>query len=105
MGIAYRQTRRALEHEPRMGGLFSGSYLRHLRDWHIVVADYLTTVHKDDAAGFKAWTNRTRVYLTERKYGEVVGNYCNALEEHGDFVRRYAFLYLHRSESTNKSPA
>jgi hypothetical protein len=94
MGTAYRQTLRTLEQEPRMRGLFSSSYLRHLRDWHIVVADYLTTVHKDDAAGFKAWKNRTRVYLTERKYGEVVENYCRALEKHSDFVRRYSFLYL-----------
>ena len=94
MGAAYRQTRWALEHEPRMRKLFSSSYLRHLRDWHVVVVDYLTTVHKGDAAGFKAWKNRTRAFLTERKYGEVVGNYCTALEVHGGFVRRYSFLYL-----------
>ncbi len=94
MGTAYRQTRRALELEPRMRELFSSSYLRHLRDWHVVVADYLTTVPKDDAAEFKAWKDRTKIYLTGRKYGEVVGNYCTALELHGDFVRRYSFLYL-----------
>jgi hypothetical protein len=94
MGTAYRQTRRALEHEPQMQRLFSESYLRHLRDWHVVVADYLTTVPEAGAAEFKAWKDRTRTYLTERKYGEVVKNYCKALEEHGDFVRRYSFLYL-----------
>ena len=95
MDTAYRQTRRALEREPRMRLLFSSSYLRHLRDWHVVVADYLTTVRgKAEAAQFKAWKKRTQAYLTERKYGEVVKNYCTALEEHGDFVRRYSFLYL-----------
>jgi hypothetical protein len=94
MGTAYRETRRAMEHESRMQRLFSSSYLRHLRDWHVVVADYLTTVPKADAAEFKTWKNRTRAYLIERKYGDVAGNYCKALEEHGDFVRRYSFLYL-----------
>jgi hypothetical protein len=95
MGTAYRQTRRALEREPRIRRLFSRSYLRHLRDWHVVVADYLITVHgKAEAAEFKVWKKRTQAYLTERKYGEVVKNYCTALEEHGDFVRRYSFLYL-----------
>ncbi len=94
MDTAYRQTRRALENEPRMRRLFSESYLRHLRDWHVVVADYLTTVPEANAAAFNAWKGRTRAYLTERKYGEVVENYCKALEKHGDFVRRYSFFYL-----------
>jgi hypothetical protein len=94
MGAAYRQTRRALENDPLMRRLFSRSYLRHLHDWHAVVADYLSSVLEDDAAGFKAWKERTRAYLRERKYREVVGNYCTALEKHGDFVRRYSFLYL-----------
>jgi hypothetical protein len=104
MGIAYRQTRRALEEEPRMRQLFSRSYLRHLHDWHVVVTDYLTTVPGNDAAEFKAWKDRTKAYLTERKYGEVVGNYCTALEKHGDFVRRYSFLYLPpQPQSTERS--
>jgi len=96
MGTAYRQARRALDAEPRMRELFSSSYLRHLRDWHAVVADYLTTVPEAGGAEFTAWKKRAQVYLTERKYGEVVGNYCTALEKHGDFVRRYSFLYLPR---------
>jgi hypothetical protein len=104
MGMAYRQTRRALEEDPRMQRLFSRSYRRHLQDWHVVVADYLTTVHEGDAAEFKAWKERTQAYLTERKYGEVVGNYCTALEKHGDFVRRYSFLYLPpHPQSTERS--
>jgi hypothetical protein len=94
MGTAYRQTRRALENEPRMRRLFSGSYLRHLQDWHVVVADYLTTVPEGDAAEFNAWKDRTQAYLTIRKYGDVVENYCRALEKHSDFIRRYSFLYL-----------
>jgi hypothetical protein len=94
MGTAYHQTRRALENEPRVRRLFSKSYLRHLRDWHVVVADYLTTVHEGDAAEFKGWKDRTEAWLTERKYGEIVLNYCRALEKHSDFVRRYSFLYL-----------
>jgi tetratricopeptide (TPR) repeat protein len=94
MGRAYHQTRRALESETQMRRLFSMSYLRHLRDWHAVVADYLVTVPEGDAAEFKAWKNRTEVYLTERKYDKIVENYCRALEKHSDFVRRYSFLYL-----------
>jgi tetratricopeptide (TPR) repeat protein len=94
MGTAYRQTRRALEEDPRMRRLFSTSYLRHLRDWHVVVADYLTTVHEGDAAEFKAWKDRTEAYLTERNYDKIAENYCRALEKHSDFVRRYSFLYL-----------
>jgi hypothetical protein len=94
MGTAYRQTRWALEHEPSLRRLFSRSYLRHLRAWHVVVADYLTTVHNAGATGFKAWKDRTQAYLTGRKHTEVVENYCKALKEHGGFVRRYSFLYL-----------
>jgi hypothetical protein len=58
------------------------------------VADYLVTVPEGDAAEFKAWKNRTEVYLTERKYDKIVENYCRALEKHSDFVQRYSFLYL-----------
>jgi len=47
-----------------------------------------------DAAGFKAWKERTQAYLTGRNYGKIVENYCRALEKHSDFVRRYSFLYL-----------
>lgn len=94
MGRAYRQTRRTLENDPQMQRLFSRSYLRHLRDWHAVVADYLTAVPEGDAAEFQAWRDRTEAYLTERKYDEIVENYCRALEKHSDFVRRYPFLYL-----------
>jgi hypothetical protein len=105
MGTAYRQTRRALENEPGMRRLFSESYLRHLRDWQVIVADYLITVRERDAPDFKAWKHRTQAYLTERNYGEVVGNYCKALEKHGDFVRRYSFLYLPPpSQSSEPSP-
>jgi hypothetical protein len=51
-------------------------------------------VREADAAGFKAWKERTQAYLTGRNYGKIVENYCRALEKHSDFVRRYAFLYL-----------
>ena len=94
MGRAYCQTFLALEGEPRLRELFSASYLRHLRDWHVVVSDYLRTVTEGDTGGFNAWKSRTQAYLTERKYGEVVENYCRALEKHSDFVRRYSFLYV-----------
>jgi len=94
MGAAYRQTRRALEEEPRMRRFFSMSYLRHMRDWHVVVADYLTNVPEGDAAEFQAWKDRTAAYLTERNYDKIVENFRRALEKHSDFVRRYSFLYL-----------
>jgi hypothetical protein len=94
MGIAYRQTRLALENDPRMRRLFSMSYLRHMRDWHAVAADYLATVPEGDAAAFQAWKDRTQAYLTERNYDKIAENYCRALEKHSDFVRRYSFLYL-----------
>jgi hypothetical protein len=94
MAIAYRRTSQALEGDPNVRRLFSKSYLTHLRDWNVVVTDYLATVPEGDAAEFKAWKHRTQAYLTERKYGKVVENYCRALEKHGDFVRRYSFLYL-----------
>ena len=95
MGTAYRKTRRALESDPRMGRLFSKSYLRHLRDWQVVVVDYLTTVREGEESDFAAWKDRTRAYLAERNYpDELLVNYCRALEKHSDFVRRYSFLYL-----------
>jgi hypothetical protein len=104
MGAAYRETCRALEEEPQMWQLFSGSYRRHLRDWHVVVADYLTNVHEAKAAEFKAWKNRTQAYLTERNYDKIVENYCTALEKHGDFVRRYSFLYLPPQSQSRERP-
>ena len=93
MALAYRRTTQALARDAKVRGLFSKSYLRHLRDWNAVVADYLGAC--EDAGQLAAWKTRTRAYLTVRKYlEEVVENYCTALEKHGDFVRRYWFLYL-----------
>lgn len=94
VAMAYRRTSHALQRDPEMRRLFSKSYRTHLRDWHAVVADYLTNVREADAAGFKAWKERTQAYLTRRNYGKIVENYCRALEKHSDFVRRYSFLYL-----------
>jgi hypothetical protein len=93
MAIAYRRTRQALERNPKARRLFSKPYLRHLRDWNAVVADYLRA--GDGVTQLAAWKTRTQVYLTARRYiSEVVENYCKALEKHGDFVRRYSFLFL-----------
>jgi hypothetical protein len=93
MAIAYRRTRQALERNPQARRLFSKSYLRHLRDWNAIVADYLRS--GDGATDLAAWKTRTQAYLSARRYiSEVVENYCKALEKHGDFVRRYWFLYL-----------
>jgi hypothetical protein len=93
MKMAYWRTRQTLEGDPIVRRLFSKSYLRHLRDWHIVVVDYLNSVQVE--AQFAGWKIRTRAYLAKRNYlDEVIDNYCTALEKHGDFVRRYHFLYL-----------
>jgi hypothetical protein len=94
IAIAYRRTSQAIQRDPRMRQFFSKSYLTHLRDWHVVVADYLATVREGDTAQFKSWKERTQAYLTARNYGKIVENYCRALEKHSDFVRRYSFLYL-----------
>jgi hypothetical protein len=92
MEIAYRRTRQALERDPKVRRLFSKSYLRHLRDWNEIVADYLGAC--DDAAQLAEWKTRTEAWLARRKYDEeVIKNYLTALEKHGDVVRRYAFLY------------
>jgi len=97
MAIAYRCTRQALERHPKARRLFSKPYLRHLRDWNAIVADYLRA--GDDATQLAAWKIRTRAYLTARRYlSEVVENYCKALDKHGDFVRRYSFLYLEQGD-------
>jgi hypothetical protein len=98
MAVAYRRTRQALVRNPKVRRLFSKPYLRHLRDWNAIVADYLRV--GDDAAQMATWKTRTQVFLTARRYiSEVVENYCKALEKHGDFVRRYSFLYLEQSGS------
>jgi hypothetical protein len=90
--IAYTRTGRALEHDPKVRRLFSKSYLRRLRDWNIVVADYLGAC--DDAAQLAKWKARTQTWLLQRKYDEeIVRNYLTALEKHGDVAKRYAFLY------------
>jgi hypothetical protein len=95
MTTACQQTRRALAGDPRLARLFSPDYLRHLRDWHTVAADYLNSVRLANEADFAAWQERTQAYLAERNYsGDLLVNYCRALEKHSDFVRRYSFLYL-----------
>lgn len=92
MALAYRRTSQALARDPKVRRLFSKSYLMQLRDWNAVVTDYLGA--GEDASQLAAWKTRTRAFLTGRKYpAEVVENYCTALEKHGDFVRRYSFLY------------
>lgn len=93
MRIASWRTRQALERDPKVRRLFSKSYLRHLRDWNVIVADYLGAC--DDDAQLAEWKARTQNYLSRRKYDEeVTKNYLTALEKHGDVVKRYAFLYL-----------
>lgn len=104
MKIAGWRTRQALQHDPKVQRLFSKSYLRHLQDWNVIVADYLDAC--DDDAQLVEWKARTRAYLLRRNYDEeIIQNYFTALEKHGDVVKRYAFLYLHAASSSEGAVA
>jgi hypothetical protein len=89
----YKQTRRSMDHYPRVRRLFSRSYLRHLHDWDVIVADYLQVCR--DAKNIADWKKRTEGYLVSRKYRkDVIANYLDAVAKHDDVIDRYSFLYL-----------
>jgi hypothetical protein len=92
MEKAYKQTRHGLDTNPKARRFFSKSYIRHLHDWDLIVADYLTVC--DDSTKIAAWKDRTRTYLSTRKYKKaVIDNYLMAIDKHYDVVTRYSFLY------------
>ena len=93
MERAYKQTRRGMDNDPKVQRFFSRSYIRHMHDWDVIVADYLTIC--GDSRKMADWKNRTRTYLLTKKYKKaVIDNYLMGVEKHYDVVTRYSFLYL-----------
>jgi hypothetical protein len=92
MEKGYKQTRRGMDHEASVQRFFSESYVRHLHDWDVIVADYLSIC--GDPAKVVEWKERTEGYLLSRDYRqEVIANYLKGVEKHEDVVQRYSFLY------------
>ena len=82
-----------MDHHPRVERLFSKSYIRHMHDWDVIVADYLTI--RGDAAQMERWKARTVAYLSRREFSQdVIANYLTAVQKHNDVIDRYSFLYL-----------
>jgi hypothetical protein len=93
MEKGYKQTRWGMDHHPRVKRLFSKSYIRHMHDWDVIVADYLTI--RGDAAQMERWKARTVAYLSRREFSQdVIANYLTAVQKHNDVIDRYSFLYL-----------
>ncbi|MBV8176147.1 MAG: hypothetical protein JO151_16510 [Verrucomicrobia bacterium] len=100
MEKGYKQTRRGMNHDPRVKRLFSKSYIRHMHDWDVIVADYLTI--RGDTAQMEAWKARTVAYLSHRKLSEeVIANYLTAVQKHDDVIERYSFLYLPATDTAS----
>jgi hypothetical protein len=98
MERAYKQTRRGMDSDPKVQRFFSKSYIRHMHDWDVIVADYLTICA--DSGKIADWKNRTRTYLSTKKYKKaVIDNYLMGVEKHYDVVTRYSFLYLPSAEA------
>jgi hypothetical protein len=92
MEEGYRQARRGMDHDPSVQRFFSESYIRHLHDWDVIVADYLTIC--GDPSKVIEWKARTEGYLRSRNYRqEIIDNYLKGVEKHDDVVQRYSFLY------------
>jgi hypothetical protein len=93
MERAYKQTRASMDNNPKVQRFFSKSYIRHMHDWDIITADYLTSCR--NANDFTSWKNRATTYLMTNKYKkEVIDNYIMGVEKHYDVLTRYSFLYL-----------
>jgi hypothetical protein len=93
MEKAYKQTRRGMDTNRNVQRFFSRSYIRHMHDWDVIVADYLTNC--GDPTKIAAWKSHPEAYLTRNHYKkEVIHNYLLAIEKHYDVVTRYSFLYL-----------
>jgi hypothetical protein len=93
MENAYKQTRRGMDTNRRVQRFFSKSYIRHLHDWDVVVADYLTNC--GDSMKIDAWKHRPEAYLSRRHYKkEIIDDYLLAIAKHYDVFTRYSFLYL-----------
>jgi hypothetical protein len=93
MEKGYKQTRRGMDQDPGARRLFSKSYIRHLHDWDVIVADYLTIC--GNSKNIADWKKRTESYLASRNYRkDVIANYLEAVAKHDDVIDRYSFLYL-----------
>ena len=93
MENAYKQTRRGMDTNRRVRRFFSKSYIRHMHDWDVVVADYLTNC--GDPMKINAWKHRPEAYLSRRHYKkEIIDDYLLAIAKHYDVFTRYSFLYL-----------
>jgi len=100
MEKAYKQTRRGMDTNRRVQRFFSKSYARHLHDWDVVVADYLTNC--GNPMKIPAWKSRPETYLSRKHYKkEVIDNYLLGIEKHYDVITRYSFLYLQPASLTN----
>ncbi len=93
MEMAYKQTRHGMDTDPKVQRFFSKSYIRHMHDWDVIVADYLTSC--GDSEKIAIWKNRAKAYLKTKKYKKaVIDNYLMGVEKHYDVVTRYSFLFL-----------
>ena len=93
MENAYKQTRRGMDTNRRVQRFFSKSYIRHMHDWDVVVADYLTNC--GDPKKINTWKHRPEAYLSRMHYKkEIIDDYLLAIAKHYDVFTRYSFLYL-----------
>jgi hypothetical protein len=89
---ACRRTRRELG-RPALRELFCAEFVHRVRDWDALVGRFVRRPPAADAtaAALRRWV---RGFLAPRRHAAYfVGECAEALAVHGDFFRRYAFLY------------
>ena len=102
MENAYKQTRHGMDTSRSVQRFFSKSYIRHMHDWDVVVADYLTNC--GDPIKINTWKHRPEAYLSRRHYKkEIIDDYLLAIAKHYDVFTRYSFLYLPAQADTRKA--
>jgi hypothetical protein len=91
---AYAKTQNAMESDPRVKSRFHERFIERLRDWDTVARAYLAR----KKASTHDWKLAVERLLRKRGYDEsLIADHCRALDERGDFVETYSFLYGTRS--------
>jgi hypothetical protein len=92
---AYVKTQFAMMFDPRVRSRFDERFIKKLRDWDAVARIYLA---RDRSVNSNDWKARVRRFLQTRGYHDSsIADHCGALEQHGEFVENFSFLYCSRT--------
>jgi hypothetical protein len=88
---AYRKTQTQMLADPELQTLFNPLFIERLRDWDTLVKGYF---QKKDSSARMAWKKKMRRTLALKGYKKrAFDAYLEIIEEHREFIQRYAFLF------------